>query len=376
MNDDTCILVTGSKGFIGKNLISHLNELTGITITEFVRGDDSAKLPGMVAKADAIIHLAGENRPVDESAFAKVNLGLTALLCDAITQEFAATGRQVTFVLASSTQAEQDNHYGRSKLNAEKELQALANTTGNPCIIFRLPGVFGKWCKPNYNSVVATFCYNFANDIPIQINDPKTSIKLVYIDDVVNALLAALDSPSPACIHATLVPEYNITLGELAAQIGAFGNCRNALIVERVGIGFARALYATYLSYLPSELFSYEVERHEDKRGTFVEMIKTQDSGQFSYFMAHPGVTRGGHYHNTKTEKFLVIKGDALIRLRHILTGELVELFTSGDKPRIVDTIPGWSHDITNVGDCEMYVICWANENFDRQNPDTFTSEV
>jgi UDP-2-acetamido-2,6-beta-L-arabino-hexul-4-ose reductase len=370
------VLVTGASGFIGQNLVVRMKELGNITVSTFVRGDDAALLPYLMSQVDAVVHLAGENRPADEAAFEQVNSGLTSALCDAIRQSFLSMGRHIPLVLASSTQAERDNPYGRSKLAAEEAVQTLGNETGNPCVIFRLPGVFGKWCKPNYNSVVATFCHNIARDLPIQINDPTASLRLVYVDDVVTALLAALEAPASGCVHAQVSPGYTTTLGELANQISAFGDCRSTLMIERVGTGFVRALYATYVSYLPNEQFSYQITQHADPRGVFVEMLKTSDSGQFSYFTAHPGITRGGHYHHTKTEKFLVIKGQALFRFRHLLTNELVELRTSGSAPQVVDTIPGWTHDITNVGDEEMVVMLWANENFDRENPDTVASKV
>lgn len=370
------ILVTGANGFIGKNLVVRLNELSNITVSTFDRGDDMACLPQLVGQADAVVHLAGENRPADESAFSEVNAGLTLALCNTIQQEYATIRRHVPLVLASSTQAERDNAYGRSKLAAEEIVKALTQANGNPCVVLRLPGVFGKWCKPNYNSVVATFCHNLARDLPIQINDSDASVKLVYVDDVVNAILNALEAPLHSYTQVAVEPEYAITLSELAAQIRAFADCRTTLMSERVGSGLVRALYATYVSYLPNEKFSYEVPQHADPRGVFVEMLKTPDSGQFSYFTAHPGITRGGHYHHTKTEKFLVIKGEALFRFRHLLTDELVELRTSGNTPQVVDTIPGWAHDITNVGDDEMVVMLWANENFDRQKPDTVGSKV
>ncbi len=370
------ILVTGANGFIGKNLVVRLNELANITVSTLVRGDDIAQLPQLVAQADAILHLAGENRPANEASFTEVNAGLTAVLCEAIRQEWATLGRHVPLVFTSSTQAERDNPYGRSKLAAEATVLALAQATGNPCVVFRLPGVFGKWCRPNYNSVVATFCHNLARDLPIQIDDPAVSVRLVYIDDVVAALLLALEAPVPGCVSAKVSPEYTITLGEMAGQIRAFADCRTTLMSECVGTGLVRALYATYVSYLPNEKFSYEVPHHVDLRGVFVEMLKTPDSGQFSYFTAHPGITRGGHYHHTKTEKFLVIKGEALFRFRHLLTDELVELRTSGAVPQVVDTIPGWTHDITNVGNDEMVVMLWANENFDQEKPDTVARKV
>lgn len=370
------ILVTGANGFIGKNLVVRLSELLNVTVIPFVRGDDVALLQHMVSQVDAIVHLAGENRPADESDFAQVNVGLTSELCDLIQQESRSTGRHIPLVLASSSQAERDNPYGRSKLAAEVSVEALAKATGNPCVIFRLPGVFGKWCKPNYNSVVATFCHNIARDLPIQINDPAANLRLVYVDDVVTAFLSAIEVSVSGCVNAQVEPVYITTLGELANQIRAFDDCRSTLMTERVGTGFMRALYATYVSYLPNEKFSYHLTQHSDPRGVFVEMLKTPDSGQFSYFTAYPGVTRGGHYHHTKTEKFLVIKGEALFRFRHLLTNELIELRTNGRTPQVVDTIPGWTHDITNIGSDEMMVMLWANENFIREKPDTVARKV
>lgn len=370
------ILVTGAHGFIGKNLMVRLNELSNVNVATFVRGDNIALLPQLVSQADAVVHLAGENRPTDETEFERINSGLTVALCEAIERVIQSSGKHVPLVLASSIQAERDNPYGRSKLVAESAVRNLSTKTGNPCVIFRLPGVFGKWCKPNYNSVVATFCHNIARNLAIQINEPTASLRLVYVDDVVAALLSAMEAPRSSCVQATVEPEYSTTLGELANQIRAFGDCRSTLITERVGTGFIRALYATYVSYLPNDKFSYSLPQHADPRGVFVEMLKTPDSGQISYFTAYPGITRGGHYHHTKTEKFLVIKGEALFRFRHLLTNELVEIRTSGGSPEVVDTIPGWTHDITNIGNDEMVVMLWANENFDKEKPDTVTNKV
>ncbi len=381
MTNAVCdVLVTGANGFIGKNLVVRLRELPRFEVTEFVRGDDVAALPHLLAQADAVVHLAGENRPADPSAFAQVNTGLTVSICNAIAAKVGSGGRRVPLVLASSTQAEQDNPYGKSKLAAEHAVQGLAQDAGNPAMVFRLPGVFGKWCKPHYNSVVATFCHNIARGLPIQINDPATSLQLVYLDDVVANLVAAVDAlllPDAAGVSQGVVaPLYTTTLGELAAQIQAFGDCRSTLMSEPVGTGLVRALYATYVSYLPNDRFAYEVQQHADPRGVFVEMLKTPHCGQFSYFTAHPGITRGGHYHHTKTEKFLVIKGTGLFRFRHLLTDERFELTTSGDKPQVVDTIPGWVHDITNTGKDELVVMLWANEVFDRANPDTVAAPI
>ena len=370
------ILVTGANGFIGQNLVVRLGELEGVSLLTFVRGDDLVTLSQLLSQADAVVHLAGENRPADPAAFSEVNAGLTEILCDAIRNEHAASGRRIALLLASSTQAEQDNPYGRSKLAAEQAVEQLAADIGNDVRVFRLPGVFGKWCKPNYNSVVATFCHNLARGLPIQIHDPGALLRLVYIDDVVSSFIQVLAKPKSGFSFEQVEPEYSLTLGQLADQIRAFDACRTSLMSERVGTGLVRALYATYVSYLPREKFSYEVPAHGDARGVFVEMLKTPDSGQFSYFTAHPGVTRGGHYHHTKTEKFLVIKGEALFRFRHILTDEFIELHTSGSSPQVVDTIPGWSHDITNIGDTELVVMLWANEIFDRDRPDTYAMNL
>jgi len=370
------ILVTGANGFIGQNLVVRLNELPGYSVLTFVKGDDAADLPKLLAQADVVIHLAGENRPVNETAFTTVNVELTTALCGAIRQEHTNSGRFISLLLASSTQAIQNNPYGKSKWAAEQALHHLANDIGNPCVILRLPGVFGKWCKPNYNSVVATYCHNIARGIPININDEATLLRLVYIDDVVAAFIKAIEATQAGCVHASVEPEYQLTLGELARQIQVFSDSISTLTTARVGTGLIRALYATYISYLPAEKFTYPVPQYADERGVFVEMLKTQDSGQFSYFTSHPGVTRGGHYHHSKTEKFLVIKGEAHFRFRHLLTNEFVEIKTNGSIPQVVDTIPGWSHDITNVGKEEMVVMIWANEIFIRHEPDTVASKV
>lgn len=370
------ILVTGADGFIGKNLVFRFREMLGITVLPFVRGDNESSLADLVSGCDAIVHLAGENRPTDDAKFFAVNAGLTVALCEAINQEYCKNGRHVPIVMASSTQVEQDNSYGRSKLAGESAIQKLAADTSNPSYIFRLPGVFGKWCRPNYNSVVATFCYNIARDLPIQIIDPAKNLTLVYIDDVIDSIIAALETNNIGLMHVKAEKEHLISLNDLACQIRAFKNCRTTLESERVGNGLVRALYSTYLSYLPSDSFSYEVPQHADSRGIFVEMLKTEDSGQFSYFTANAGVTRGGHYHNSKTEKFLVVKGEALFRFKDLISNESVKIYSSGSKPEIIDTIPGWSHDITNIGKEELVVLLWANEIFDPKKPDTFQYNV
>jgi UDP-2-acetamido-2,6-beta-L-arabino-hexul-4-ose reductase len=276
----------------------------------------------------------------------------------------------------SSIQAAADNPYGLSKLAAEEALMSLENDTGSPVYLYRLPNVFGKWSRPNYNSAVATFCYNIANDLPVQINEPASVINLVYIDDVIQDFFKVLQEQPAGVVRPEVSPAYKITVGELADQIRVFKTGRESMVTEPVGVGFTRALYSTYLSFLRPEQFTYPLIAHADARGRFVEMLKTKDSGQFSFFTAHPGITRGGHYHHTKNEKFLVIQGKARFGFRHVVTGETYELFTEGEKPEVVETVPGWSHDITNIGDNEMIVMLWANEIFDRQHPDTIAYKV
>lgn len=371
-----CVLITGSRGFIGSNLAVRLAELPGYMVLRFDRGDDPATLQSLVAQAHVVVHLAGENRPKDEGAFTKVNVGLTSVICEAIKLKNMASGEKTPVILASSSQAGNDTPYGRSKLGGEDVVRAMCSEIENPGVIFRLPGVFGKWCKPNYNSVVATFCHNVANGLDIRVDNPVSRLRLVYIDDVIDAVLSMIAVPTAGTSFVSIDPEYEIALGDLAAQIKNFESGRRNLRSDHVGEGLTRALYATYLTYLPETSFTYAVPQHCDDRGVFVEMLKTPDCGQVSFLTAMPGVTRGGHYHHTKVEKFLVIKGQALFRFRHILTDQRVEIKSTGDRPQVVETIPGWSHDITNMGSDELVVILWANEVFDHDRPDTISSKV
>jgi UDP-2-acetamido-2,6-beta-L-arabino-hexul-4-ose reductase len=366
------VLVTGANGFIARNLIVHLQERKGLEILRFSREQSESELRDYVAMADFIYHFAGVNRPKDVEEFARGNRDLTRLLCDAI----RTSGRTIPVVYTSSMQAEYDNPYGLSKRDAEAALRALADEHGHPVWIYRLPNVFGKWCRPNYNSAVATFCHNIVHGLPITINDPDATLRLVYIDDVATIFASHLDQQSSGIHLAEVTPVYETTVGQLAEQLYAFQRSRENMVIESVGHGFTRALYSTYISYYRPDQFAYPLVKHEDSRGAFVEMLKTKESGQFSYFTAHPGITRGGHYHHTKTEKFLVIKGTARFRFRHIDTGVFHEYFTSGSVPEVVETIPGWSHDITNMGNDEMVVMLWANEIFDPKRPDTITFQV
>lgn len=365
------VLVTGANGFIGKNLIVHLNE-QGIKSVPFTHDMSLTDLASVLDDVDFVFHLAGINRPMSETEFAEGNKGLTEELCDLIRK----TGRSIPVLYTSSIQAEFDNSYGISKLAAEEALISLQRESGSPVYIYRLPNVFGKWSRPNYNSAVATFCNNIAHDIPIQINDSTALVKLVYIDDTIKDFMRLLDERPPSLVRPEVSPTYTITVGELADQIKSFKASRVSMLTEAVGTGLTRALYSTYLSFLMPENFSYIVPVHTDHRGRFVEMLKTKDSGQFSFFTAHPGITRGGHYHHSKNEKFLVIQGQSRFGFRHVFTGETYEIFTNGEMPEVVETVPGWSHDITNVGENEMIVLLWANEIFDRQQPDTITFKV
>jgi len=367
------ILVTGADGFIGKNLCLRLREQGYSDGILPVKRDTSAKvLREYAAAADFAFHLAGVNRPRDHSDFVEGNVDFTAALCAA----FAGRGRQVPIAFTSSIQATFDTPYGRSKRDAETVLRRYAAATGAVLYVMRLPNVFGKWAKPRYNSVVATFCHNIARNLPIHIHDALAAVKLVYIDDVVERLVGLLGTPSIAGDFVDVGPVYESTVGDLAATLQTFVDSRRSLVIPAVGTGFLRALYATYVSYLPPASFAYEVPRHGDSRGIFVEMLKTADSGQFSYFTANPGVTRGEHYHHSKTEKFLVVTGTALFRFRNMDTGETHEVAAVGGDGRIVETIPGWAHDVTNVGDGELAVVSWANEVFDRGRPDTVRMKV
>ncbi len=366
------VLITGVNGFVGKNLAVRLSERDDVEVFSFTRDDESDALTTLVGKVDFVFHLAGVNRPEDVEEFKQGNADLTSTLCLAI----EASGKTIPLIYSSSIQAELDNPYGESKLTAEQALLAFSERMRNPVYIFRLPNVFGKWCKPNYNSAVATFCHRIANNLPIQINDPSALVRLVYVDDVVNRFVSIMDGAVARDIYCDVDPVYEVTVGDLVEKINAFKMSRQTLITERVGTGFDRALHSTYLSYLLPDNFSYALTKHGDERGVFVEMLKTKDSGQFSYFTAHPGITRGGHYHHSKTEKFLVIKGDALFKFRHIVTDECYELQTSGETPVVVETVPGWTHDITNMGVDEMLVMLWANEIFDGNFPDTYAKAL
>lgn len=366
------IALTGGRGFIGRNLQVRLQEVGHTDLVHIPHDADLAQTVALLADVDVVFHLAGVNRPKDPADFVSGNHGFTRMLCSAMGSQPIPPRA----VYASSTQASLDNPYGRSKRQAEDELLAYAERTGATAHFFRLTNVFGKWSRPYYNSAVATFCHNIARGEPITVNDPSSPLKLIYVDDVVQHFIALLDDKASPSGLLNAGPEYQTTVGALVEQIHAFHVSRDNLISERVGTGLARALYATYVSFLPPSAFQYTVARHADPRGVFVEMLKTPDCGQFGYFTAFPGITRGEHYHHTKTEKFLVIKGTARFGYRHIITNEIHEIISTGGEGRIVETIPGWTHNVTNIGEDELVVLVWANEIFDRQKPDTVAQKV
>lgn len=373
------VLITGSEGFIGRNLQLFLSGRRDVEVVCFNRADSVAQLPSIIRDVDFVFHLAGVNRPKELSEFIAGNRDLTQALCSAAGELAETAGKKIPLLFTSSIQAAGDTPYGQSKRAAEEAVFAVKENHGVPVHVLRLPNVFGKWGRPNYNSAVATFCYNIARNLPIEIRDPAAPLSLVYIDDLIERFIQLMDgapSAEDADGYETITPHYSTTVGEVAALICSFRNSRQNLTIESVGAGFVRALYSTYISYLPTESFAYAVPQHSDTRGAFVEMLKTRDSGQFSYFSAYPGVTRGGHYHHSKTEKFLVVKGRARFKFRHMHTGEVHELIANGDRPEIVETSPGWAHDITNIGEDEMIVILWANELFDHTHPDTYAAEL
>jgi UDP-2-acetamido-2,6-beta-L-arabino-hexul-4-ose reductase len=348
------ILVTGAAGFIGQNLCVFLQESGFDNIGKITLDDNASTVIKKVESADFIYHLAGINCPKNDDEFKKGNTDLTQEIINILVN----SGRKTPILFTSSIQAELDNPYGASKAGAEKAVAAYQQKTGASTFIYRLPNVFGKWCRPNYNSAIATFFSNILNDLPITINDPEASLSLVYIDDVCQSFLGMLTATTQSTEKYSYVePVYQTTVGEVAALLTEFKKSRESMISAKVGEGFIRALYSTYISYLAPEQFAYDVTRHSDERGTFVEMLKTKDAGQLSFFTAHPGVTRGGHYHHTKTEKFFVINGKTSFKFKQFTTGESYDLIVDGEESHIIETAPGWSHDLTNIGENELVVM-------------------
>jgi len=378
------ILITGAKGFIGKNLIAQLNNIkegkakeeripSDLTVFAYDVDSNLESLDEYCQKANFVFHLAGVNRPKEQSEFMEGNFGFTSVLLDTLRK----CGNTCPVMLASSIQAELDNPYGVSKKAGEELLLAYGRETGAVVLIYRFPNVFGKWCRPNYNSAVATFCYNIAHDLPIQVSDPNVMMTLVYIDDVVDELISALaGNPMREGKYCKVPIEYKISLGEIVKLIYSFRESRRNLQVPDMGDAFTKKLYATYLSYLPENGFSYPLKMNVDHRGSFTEFLKSPDRGQVSVNISKPGITKGNHWHHTKNEKFLVVSGKGVIRFRKIDEDKVYEYYVSGDKLEVVDIPVGYTHNIENLGDTDMITIMWANEPFDPDRPDTFFLEV
>lgn len=360
------ILVTGANGFIGKNLCFRLTELGYENIIKITRSSTIKDIEDVIDSIDFIYHLAGINRPKDKNEFHSGNVNFT----EEILEILKTKNKRIPIAFSSSTQAVNDSLYGKTKLLAELAIESHCKSNNSQYFIFRLPNVFGKWSKPNYNSFVSTFCHNIANDIEIKVHDPKSQVELVYIDDVCDEFIALLiDKNSSGYMECSST--YHTTVGYVAEQLNLYKQSRETLMIENVGVGLNRALYSTYLSFYNKNQFTYKIKSNKDKRGSFSEFLKTKDSGQISFFTAHPGITRGGHYHHSKNEKFLIVKGEARFRFENIVTSEKYELYINADDLEVVETVPGWSHDITNMGNDEMIVMIWANEIFDKDSPDT-----
>lgn len=366
------VLVTGSKGFIGRNLCAVLRCHEKVELYEYDLDNKPEELDAALQQVNCIIHLAGVNRPENPDEFETGNAGSIDEICI----KLKAMGRSPKIVLSSSIQAELDNPYGVSKRRAEEVLQLFSEDTGAECVVYRFKNLFGKWCRPNYNSVTATFCHNIANDLPIQISDPKNEIELTYIDDVVEAFIAELESVSPGFRFAQSLSSVQISLGELAEKIQFFKNMRTSLRLPVLDNAFDQALYGTYLSYLDTRDFEYGLEKKSDQRGSLAEFLKSSSMGQIFVSRTKPGITRGDHYHHTKTEKFLVLQGTAMIRFRHIEEEEVLEYRVRGEDCRVLDIPPGYTHSIENVGQDELVTLFWASEIFDPEKSDTYYCKV
>lgn len=370
MDLNTPILITGAGGFIGKNLVATLKTAGYTDLMLFERDDTPETLAEYAARAGFVFHLAGINRPKDPSEFYAGNAGLTETLLSLLDK----AGNKAPVLVTSSTQAALDNDYGKSKAQAEQAIFAHGKATGAPVYVFRLPGVFGKWCRPNYNSVVATFCHNSASGLPLSVRDPEYQLPLVYIDDVVASFVAALDGNCTREGDYCVVPVvHETTLGHLAETIEGFAKNREALDVpDQTPGSLEQKLYSTWLSYLPADRFSYPLNMHCDNRGSFTEFLHTPAHGQVSINISKPGIVKGNHWHHSKNEKFLVVKGTGVIRFRALDSTEVIEYHVSGDKLEVVDIPTGYTHNIENVGQDDMVTVMWANEIFDPDHPDTF----
>ena len=380
------ILITGAKGFVGRNLTETLKNIrdgkdktrnidSSITIFEYDLDTPKEKLDKYCSEADFVFHLAEVNRPKDEKEFMEGNFGFTSELLDLLKKH----NNKAPILITSSIQAALDNPYGKSKKAGEDLIFGYGADNDVKTLVYRFPNVFGKWCRPNYNSAVATFCYNISHDLPITVNDRSHMMTLVYIDDVVDELINALKGTENRDGKYCKVPtEHKITLGEIADLLYEFKNSRdNKIIPDMTENSFSKKLYSTYLSYLDPHNFSYRLKMNTDNRGSFTEILRTVSAGQFSVNISKPGITKGQHWHNTKNEKFVVVSGHGLIQLRQIGSEDIVNYEVNGDDIIVVDMIPGYTHNIINLSDTEdLITFMWCNECFNPDKPDTFFEEV
>ncbi len=369
------VLVTGAEGFIGKNLVTELNRREGVEVLPFDIDTPKERLAEYCGECDFVYHLAGVNRPERVEEYMEGNFGFTSRLVETLKK----CGNTCPIVISSSVQASLENPYGQSKKAGEDMLFSYGQETGAPVYIYRFPNVFGKWCRPNYNSAVATFCYNIAHGLPIQVNDRKTVLRLVYIDDVVEELMQAYDRhPHVNADGYCYVPvEHEAALGEIVNLLYSFKESRHNLMLPDMTEGsLEKKLYSTYLSYLPEDGFSYSLDMKEDERGSFTEILKSVDRGQVSVNISRPGITKGNHWHHTKNEKFVVVSGKALIRFRRHGSDEIFEYHVSGDKLEVVDIPTGYVHSIINEGDTDLVTLMWCNECFNPGRPDTVYESV
>lgn len=397
------ILVTGAEGFVGKNLVAQLKNIrdnkarwygdTRVTeIFEYDRENSMEELEYFCREADFVYNLAGVNRPKDPSEFMEGNFGFASTLLDTLKKH----GNKCPVMLSSSIQATlegryAESDYGRSKLAGEELFLSYGKETGAPVLVYRFPNLFGKWCRPNYNSVVATFCNNIAHDLPIQVNDPATELELVYIDDLVEELISNLTAgghrceydgiepiPSPNGSYYYIPRTHKVTLGEIVEHLESFRKQSNTLLIPKIpNNSFAKKLYSTYLSYLPKEKVAFPLKMNKDDRGSFTELLRSEECGQVSVNISKPGITKGQHWHHTKWEFFIVVSGRALIQERNIHSDEVIEFEVSGDNIQAVHMLPGYTHNIINLSDTEdLITVMWANELFDPNRPDTYFEPV
>lgn len=366
------VLVTGAKGFIGRNLVTTLKQDTNLEVIEVDIEQSVEELKQATLESEFIFHLAGVNRPKNDQEFFEGNTGLTETIIETLKQH----QKKTPILITSSIQAELENAYGQSKKAAEDALKNYSQETGANSYIYRLPNVFGKWCRPNYNSAVATFCHKIARDEEIWVNDRSISLNLVYIDDVIRCFIDIMNNQPKSTDYLEVTPVHPATLGEIVDLLVSFKESRENRTVAKMDDPLAKKLYSTYLSYLPEDQFSYPLKMNVDHRGSFTEFIKTPDRGQVSVNISKPGITKGNHWHHTKNEKFLVVSGTGVIRFRKVDDDKVIEYYVSGKKLEVVDIPVGYTHNIENLGSTDMITIMWCNECFDPEKPDTIFMEV